>query len=171
MRGSRLAISIGFVVFLTSLGASAAMPRAGYSRYDNAGCCSQWLREHAQEPLTSDRRRHCVIAVASTYIDAEENSLPPEKQLLTDDVSRHRIGTKPNFAPGNRAKLIAENSHRVISAIQNRHWTVEGDTAWIVYDGYLKTKPDRIGFYVAERITLEKGLIREILVADITVPK
>ena len=112
-----------------------------------------------------------VIAVASTYIDAEENSLPPEKQLFADDVSRHHIGTPPNFASGNRAKLMAEDSHKVISAIRNRRWTVEGDTAWILYDGYLKTAPDKIGFYVAERITLEKGLIHEILVADITIPK
>ena len=117
------------------------------------------------------RHRHCVIAVASTYIDAEENSISPEKQLFTDDVSRHRIGTSPNFMIGNKAKLIAENSHKVISAIKNRRWTVDVDTAWILYDGYLKAKPDQIGFYVAERITLEQGLIKEILVADVTVPK
>ena len=29
----------------------------------------------------------------------------------------------------------------------------------------------QLGFYVAERITLEKGLFHEILVADITLPK
>jgi hypothetical protein len=149
----------------------AAMPRAGHGRYDDAAFCSAWLRDHDREPLQSDRRRHCVIAVATTYIDAEENSLPPEKQLFADDVSRHRIGTGPLFAPGNSARLMAEDSHKVISAIRNRRWTVEGDTAWILYDGYLKAKPDRIGFYVAERITLERGLIKEILVADITVPK
>jgi hypothetical protein len=66
---------------------------------------------------------------------------------------------------------MAEDSHKVISAIRNRRWTVEGDTAWILYDGYLKKDPDKIGFYVAERITLENGLIHEILVADITLPK
>ncbi len=171
MATSRLAILLCLAEILSGVSAAAAMPKAGYSRYDNATFCSDWLRDHQDEPLSSDRRRHCVIAVASTYIDAEENSLPPEKQLFTDDVSRHRIGTPPNFAPGNRQKIFAEDSHKVISAIRNRRWTVEGDTAWILYDGYLKAKPDRIGFYVAERITLEKGLIREILVADITLPK
>jgi hypothetical protein len=136
---------------------------------EDAAGCSRWLMRHKQDETGIHRR--CVIAVASTYIDAEENSLPPEKQLLADDVSRHRIGTPPSFAPGNRARLIAENSHAVIAAIRNRRWTVDGNEAWVLYDGYLKTNPDRIGFYVAERITLKDGLIREILVADITLPK
>jgi hypothetical protein len=171
MTTSRLAISLCLAGILSGSSATAAMPHSDLGRYDDAGFCSKWLRSHPEEPLSSDRRRHCVIAVATTYIDAEENSLAPEKQLFADDVSRHRIGTSRNFAPGNRAKLFAEDSHKVISAIRNRRWTVEGDTAWILYDGYLKTNPDKIGFYVAERITLEKGLIHEILVADITVPK
>ena len=171
MAAGRLALSLCLIGILSGSSAIAAMPHAVLGRYDDADYCSKWLRDHPQEPLSSDRRKHCVIAVATTYIDAEENSLPPEKQLFADDVSRHRIGTQPNFAPGNRAKLFAEDSHKVIAAIKNRRWTVEGDTAWILYDGYLKKDPDKIGFYVAERITLEKGLIHEILVADITVPK
>ena len=163
-----LAGAICVLAVLPCAGAHAAMPHPTYNRYDDAGFCSGWLRDH---DVRSPERRQCVIAVATTYIDAEENSLPPEKQLFTDDVSRHRMGTEPKFASGNRARLMAEDSHKVIAAIKNRRWTVEGDTAWILYDGYLKTKPDQIGFYVAERITLEKGLIREILVTDITLPK
>jgi hypothetical protein len=150
--------------------AGAASPPLGHARYDDAGFCSRWLADHGDAPQSSNHRR-CVIAVASTYIDAEENSLPPEKQLFADDVSRHRIGTNPNFMAGNRAKLMAENSHAVIGAIRNRRWTVDGDVAWILYDGYLKSKPEQPAFYVAERITLEKGLIKEILVADVTVVK
>jgi hypothetical protein len=137
---------------------------------DTPAACSIWLATHP-EGSGGVHRRACVLAVAGTYIDAEENSLPFDKALLSDDVSRHRIGTDPVFAPGNRAKLIAIDTHDVIAAIKNRRWTVEGDTAWILYDGYLKKDPDKIGFYVAERITLKKGLIHEILVADITVPK
>jgi hypothetical protein len=167
----RLAVSLCLAASLSGSNAGAAMPHSDLGRYDDAGFCSKWLRDHTHEPLSSDRRKHCVIAVATTYIDAEENSLPPEKQLFADDVSRHHIGTSPNFAPGNRARLFAEDSHNVIAAIRNRHWTVEGDTAWILYDGYLKKDPNKVGFYVAERITLEKGLIHEILVADITLPK
>jgi hypothetical protein len=171
MTTGRSALSLCLIASLLGVGAHAAMPHAAYQRYDDPIFCSEWLRTYPDEPTSSDRRKHCVIAVATTYIDAEENSLPPEKQLFADDVSRHRIGTPPNFAPGNRAKLMADDSHKVISAIRNRRWTVEGDTAWVLYDGYLKKNPNRIGFYVAERITLETGLIHEILVADITIPK
>jgi hypothetical protein len=132
--------------------------------------CSVWVSSHPDQSDTA-RYRNCVVTIASTYIDAEENSRPFATALLTDDVSRHRIGTDPAFAPGNRAKLIAIDTHDVISAIRNRRWTVEGNTAWILYDGYLRKDPGKIGFYVAERITLAKGLIREILVTDITVPR
>jgi hypothetical protein len=132
--------------------------------------CSIWLSAHA-DAKADGHYRDCVLKVAETYIDAEENSLSFTKVPLADDVSRHHIGADPVFAAGNRAKLMAVDTHGVIAAIRNRRWTVEGDTAWILYDGYLKKDPDKIGFYVAERITLQKGLIREILVADITVPK
>jgi len=169
MTTGRLALSLCLI--LSAAVAHAAMPQPAYKRYDDPVFCSDWLRTHPGEPTSSDRRRHCVVAVATTYIDAEENSLPPEKQLFADDVSRHHIGTPPNFMPGNRARLMEEDSHKVISAIRNRRWTVESDAAWVLYDGYLKKDPDKIGFYVAERITLEKGLIKEILVADITLPK
>ena len=169
MTTGRLILSLCLIVL--GADAYAAIPQPAYKRYDDPVFCSGWLRTHSDEPTSTDRRKHCVIAVATTYIDAEENTLPPEKQLFADDVSRHHIGTPPSFMPGNRAKLMAEDSHKVISAIRNRRWTVEGDTAWILYDGYLKKAPDKIGFYVAERITLEKGLIHEILVADITIPK
>lgn len=132
--------------------------------------CSIWLSSHA-DAIGGAHYRDCVVKVATTYIDAEENSLPFADVPLADDVSRHHIGTEPAFAAGNRAKLMAMNTHDVIAAIKNRRWTIEGDTAWVLYDGYLKKDPDKIGFYVAERITLQKGLIHEILVADITVPK
>jgi hypothetical protein len=108
-----------------------------------------------------------VLAIATTYIDVEENSLSAEKQLVADDVSRHRMGTAPDHKPGNRAKLIADMSHSVIAAIKNRQWTVEGNQAWILYDGYLKTDPENPGFYVSERITVENGLIKEILVTGV----
>ncbi len=137
---------------------------------ETPAACSQWLATH-DKAAASKHYRDCVQMVAETYIDAEENSLPFDKALLADDVSRHRIGTEPAFAAGNKAKMIAITTHDVIAAIKNRRWTVEGDIAWVLYNGYLTKAPDKIGFYVAERITLEKGLVHEILVADITVPK
>lgn len=168
---AKLTKQIGLSILLACGAGCAAPDRQSDGRYDNAAFCSKWLQESGGLAQGSEHRRSCVIAVASTYINAEENSLSPDNQLFTDDVSRHRIGAPPNFMPGNRAKLMEENSHQVIAAIKNRRWTVDGDEAWILYDGYLRKNPDKIGFYVAERITLEKGLIREILVADVTVPK
>ena len=138
------------------------------ARFDDGRFCSRWLAEHDGKPQIAEDHRRCVIAVASTYIAAEENSAPPETQLVADDVARHRIGTQPLFAAGNRAKLMAENSHEVIGAIRNRRWAVDGFDAWILYDGYLKTDPSRPAFYVAERFWIVHGLIKEILVADIT---
>jgi hypothetical protein len=165
MSASDRAVPGLIVVIALGLGnAACAEPPA------KAAECSRWLAAHGD---AADPRRHrdCVVAVAETYIDAEQNTLAFEDALLTDDIARHHIGTEPSFAPGNRAKTIAITTQDVIAAIRNRRWTVEGDTAWILYDGYLRQDPAKIGFYVAERITLDKGLIREILVADITVPK
>jgi hypothetical protein len=163
--GMRLLFS-GFIVLAHIAFGNAAQAALA----DSPAACAMWLAAHA-DASGHKHYRDCVIVVAGTYIDAEENTIPFDKVLLADDVAQHRIGTDPVFAPGNRAKLVAKDTHSVIAAIRNRRWTVDGDTAWILYDGYLKKDPDKIGFYVAERITLKKGLIREILVADITVPK
>jgi hypothetical protein len=149
--------------------ATAASPASG--SFADALACSVWLAAHGGRIDDPTENRRCVVAVATTYIDAEENSIPPERQLFADGVSRHQLGVAPVFAPGNRAKLMAENSHEVITAIRNRQWTVDGDQAWILYDGYLKKDPEKIGFYVAERITVERGLIREILVANVALAK
>ncbi len=140
---------------------------AADTRHDNALSCSKWLRDH-ESRASSEKHRQCVIAVASTYIDAEENSAPEDDQLFTDDISRHRPDKEPSFMPGNRDKFLHQTAHSVISAIKNRQWTVDGDVAWILYDGYLKANPDKPSFYVAERFTLQKGLIREIVVAGVT---
>jgi hypothetical protein len=162
----RLAICAGVFAMLAGP-AGAAVAASGDARYDDAVFCSKWLRDHGPGEA-SDRRRRCVIAVASTYVNAEENSASEDDQLFTDDISRHRPGADPNFMPGNPAKFLHQNAHGVISAIKNRQWTVDGDKAWILYDGYLKANPDKPAFYVAERFTLEKGLIKEIVVAGVT---
>lgn len=153
-------ISLGIIA--ASLFATAALAA---DNYDDGPACSKLLAANAK--LSADAHRRCIIAISTTYVDAEENSTPPEKQLLADNVSRHRLGTPPNFAPGNGPKMIADMGHGVISAIKNRHWMVDGNEAWIVYDGYLSANPDKIGFYVAERFTIENGLIKEILIAGV----
>lgn len=164
MGGPKMSIYAATLLAAGSLSAQEAP--AADTRHDEAVSCSNWLRDHSGGD--SEKHRRCVIAVASTYVDAEENSAPEEEQLVTDDIARHRPDKPPNFMPGNRAAFLHQNAHAVISAIRNRQWTVDGNTAWILYDGYLKASPDQPAFYVAERFTLEKGLIREILVAGVT---
>ena len=158
------------------VGWTAAVPVLGQGgsntgRYDDPHFCSTQLAGLGAALLSPADHRRCVIAIASTYIDAEENSIAPEQQLFADDISRHLIGKDPDFRAGNAQKIVAESSHSVIGAIKNRRWTVDGDQAWILYDGYLKSDPSKPGFYVAERLTIEKGLIKEILVAAVARPQ
>jgi hypothetical protein len=136
------------------------------NRYDDAVFCSKWLLDHQGQSQSAEGHRRCIIAVASTYVNAEDNSAPLNEQLLADDVSRHRLGTPASFLAGNGAKQ--QNAHSVVGAIKNRHWSVDGEEAWVVYDGYLKADPTKPSFYVAERFTIEKGLIKEILLAGVT---
>jgi hypothetical protein len=162
MRAALLAVAL--------LAASSASAQS--ADYDEAVRCSQRLAGAGTGTLTGEARRRCIVAVATTYIEGEQNSIPPDKELLADDVARHLIGTPRVNAPGGRAKIIAaQPASFVIGAIRNRRWTVDGDDAWILYDGYLKADMSKPGFYVAERITVEKGLISEIMIAAVAHPE
>lgn len=142
-------------------------------KYDNAEACSKMLAVQDGAALKADQRRRCIIAVASTYVDAEEMSLAFEKQITTDDVSRHLTGMPINRKPGNRAEMIRSQiaSSPVILAIRNRKWLVDGNHAWLHYDGFLKAEPDHPKFIVMERITVEAGKITEIFVAGVAEPR
>ena len=151
---------------------AASGARAETAEYDEAVRCSHQLAGPEANSLIGEARRRCIVAIATTYIEGEQNSIPPEKELLADDVARHLIGTPRVNAPGGRAKIIAvQPASFVIGAIRNRRWTVDGDDAWILYDGYLKADMAKPGFDVAERITVEKGLISEIMVAAVAHPE
>jgi hypothetical protein len=126
--------------------------------YDDPAQCSTFLAAHQDSALTPSDHRRCVLAIATTYIEG--------------DVSRHLLGTPCINAAGNRAKIVAAQPRSfVIAAIRNRRWTIDGNQAWILYDGYLKSDPSKPQFDVAERITVEKGLISEILVAAVAHPR
>ena len=157
---------VSLLALFTALAATGAAANEADNNYQTARACSTEMKKGAQ--LAPEAHRACVLAIATTYVDAEDNSLAPEKQLVADDVSRHRLGTPPEHKAGNGAKLIADMSHAVIAAIKNRRWVVEGNNAWVEYDGYLTSDPEKPGFYVAERITIENGLIKEILVAGVS---
>jgi len=101
------------------------------------------------------------------------DSIKPEDILFADGVSRHLLGTPPNFQLGNAAALVEGYHHgstAVIDSIKDRHWVVEGNVAWINYTGFLKCNPTTPGFYVGERITVTRGLIHEILIAGVVIP-
>src|SRR5438094_4566922 len=134
--------------------------------YDDALEFSHWLATHeGSGRVGGDTWRRCMIAVASTYIEAEQNAIPPDEILYADTLRIGMLGTELRTvtAEENRDR-IRNGSTAVIAKIANRQWTVDGNQAFIVYDGYLTTNPDTPGFYVAERFTIENGLITEILI-------
>jgi hypothetical protein len=135
------------------------------SNYQEALKCSKQMQSGAK--LSADAHRACVIAISTTYIDAEENTLAWEKCLLADDVSRHSLGTPADYKAGNAAKIHTPDNKSVIAAIKNRRWVADGNKAWIEYDGYLKADPSKIGFYVVEQFIIENGLIKDILIGGV----
>ena len=142
-------------------------------QFDSAVFCSRWLAAHGDHSLPTELNERCVLAIATTYIDGEQNSIPPEKILFAPDVSRHQLGTPPNFQPGNAASLVQgyhNGSSASIARITDRHWVVEGVDAWINYTGFLTCNKKVPGFYVGEKITVHRGLIHEILIAGVVVP-
>ena len=69
-----------------------------------------------------------------------------------------------------RCRDTSTDQPRTILSITNRQWVVEGDVAWINYTGYLKCNLNVPGFYVGEKITVQNGLIHEILIAGVVLP-
>jgi hypothetical protein len=141
--------------------------------FDDPTFCSNWLARHGDNALPTELNERCVLAIATTYIDGEQNSIPPDDILFAPDVSRHQLGTLPNFQAGNRKALLdgyKAGSTATIHRITDRHWVVEGEDAWINYTGFLKCNTTVPGFYVGERISVEHGLIHEILIAGVVVP-
>lgn len=140
---------------------------AADAKYDDAKYCSKHFARHGDASLPTDAQRQCVIAIASTYVNGEENTTPMADMLLADDISRHALGTPPDHKPGAAAKIKNSDGTSVIAAIKNRRWSADGNQVWIVYDGYLTSDPSKPSFFVAERFTIESGLIKEILLAPV----
>jgi hypothetical protein len=158
----------------TPVGAAAVIgptlgPHTGPPDHDSAAFCTMWLAEHGDVSLAPAEHRRCMIAIASTYVNAEENSAPNTQVLFDPRVAKHGLGAPETHASGNGDEIRTEIGviTRVIRSIRNRQWTVEGDKVWIVYDGYLVTSVGRPGFAVAERFTIRNGLIWEIMIAPV----
>ena len=135
---------------------------AGAAELPDFKTCSKQLAKGAK-PLPPDQHRQCLIAIASTYVDFEQGTRPKDEVLLADDISRHPLGTPPDHQPGAHEKIRASKVMDVIGAIKNRSWIADGNTAWVTYEGYLKADMSKPGFWVAERFTIENGVIKEIL--------
>jgi hypothetical protein len=145
-------------------GSTAAASTAGPAdgRFDDAKFCTDALSA-GKPALPADSHRRCMIAIANTYLDAEQATASADGMATTDDVSRHLLGTQPDFQAGNRARLIWEMRQSTVKALDNRDWVVDGDQVWVIYDGYLKTNPMPVHFPMGERITVDKGLVKEII--------
>lgn len=156
-------MSAGRVAALGLVWALAGVPlAAGAADLPDFKTCSKQLAKGAPK-LPAEQHRLCLIAIASTYVDFEQGTRPKDEVLLADDVSRHPLGTPADHQPGAHEKIRASKVMDVIGAIKNRSWHADGDTAWVTYEGYLKADMSKPGFWVAERFTIENGVIKEIL--------
>lgn len=140
---------------------------------DDPTWCSDALAAHGDRSMTAAQHRRCMIAIATTYINGEENSAPGNQILFDPRVSRFSLGGRASHHPSNSDLLRTQEGtfqgtyNRVIRSIINRHWTVDGNKAWIVYDGMLVTSVTHPQFHVAERFEIRNGLIWEIMIAPV----
>lgn len=113
-----------------------------------------------------------MIGVASTYLDGEQNSIAPEEILFAPTLVVGLLGAAAHETTAEaRREMIRNGQTSMIEAIKNRQCMVDGSRVFVVYDGYLTSAPDRPGFFVAERFTIEGGLITEILVCGVQHPE
>jgi hypothetical protein len=156
----------------------AAPPSSAWAddaQFDDPYYCSDWYATHPSNSLSPDKQRRCLIAIASTYLDAEEGSITPEEVLFADDVIRYTVGSAPSANNDSAAEIRAAipASADIIASIANRRWTADttNGTAFVIYDGFLifgdGVNPD---FYVSERLTVVNGLITEIAIGGVQFP-
>jgi hypothetical protein len=167
MRGSRrtalLAAAIATVAGVGIGSASGAPPKLdGRDAY----ACARYLKAHGDANLSPAQRRACVISISTTYIEAEQNSIPPTKILLHPEVSRYCLGAEPEHAPGND-QAIRDSFPTPIRSIEDREWTADRNEAYITYAGFTTTAGETADYLVAERFRLKDGLIWEILISTI----
>ena len=94
-----------------------------------------------------------------------ERKRPAEQMLVADDVNVHLLGTQGQRRPGNKAALASEAAHAIVAARKDRVWAVEGNQATVIYHASLMTNPKPAEYDMAELITLEKGLVSDVIIA------
>lgn len=147
-------------LLLTTTAAFAADPVP-----TDAPGCSRLIAEKGHAALDAAANKTCVIAIISTYLDAMERKAPAEKMLVADDVTVRLLGTQGSRKPGNKAALAFEAGHAIVAERRDRVWAVEGNQAYVVYHASLMTNPKPAQYDMAELITLEKGVIADIIIA------
>jgi hypothetical protein len=117
--------------------------------------------------LPTPLHRRCVIAIVSTYlIDGLQNK-DADAILLADTVTRGLVGRPPSVSTAEGIRDGIRNGQEdAVGAVTNIQWTIEGNEAWVIWDGVFtgQTEP---GFFVSERFRLQDGLISEILIGGV----
>jgi hypothetical protein len=155
---------------LTPIGIASASHSGWQSRFDDPHFCSEKLASPHIHELTRSQHRRCVIAIASTYlIDGLQNK-DADAPLLTDDVIRRTAGRPPSAIGAQAIRDGIRNGQEdAVGAVTNIQWTVDGNEAWVVWDGIFtgQTEP---GFFVSERFRIRDGLISEIIIGGVQFP-
>jgi len=121
--------------------------------------------------LDPDQRKQCNTAIASTYINSEQNTAPGWEILVDPMAVNISAGQTPVHRTGGgdviRGRQGVTGPNLVISKITNRDWSWDGDTGWIRYDGFTRGTLDKPDYFVVERFKLRHGLIWELMVPAI----
>lgn len=124
--------------------------------------CSERLASESTIELTAEQRRHCVIAVAGTYLQWVRGDLAAADLPLAKDFVRRVMGTSRNDATTDRAALLVDRRPGLIASAIEQEWFVEGDTAWAIFIVRLKSSPEDSN-WIAERFTVTDGRISDIM--------
>ena len=149
------------VMTALAIGTCGSRAQAADPQYDDPAFCSRALGTSAQ--LSVDFHRRCMIAIAGAYLDAEANPSLASKVPIAGDAARHLLGRTEAHGAGGRAGILAALDQSYLLSIKNRQWSVEGDVAYVVYDAALRTDPKPTQYAFGERITIEKGMIKDII--------
>lgn len=124
--------------------------------------CSKELANESVIKLTPERRRHCVIAIASTYLLWVDGKLNAADIPLSDDFIRRVLGTPRNKATTDRVALLADTRPDLIASVTEHEWFVEADTAWAIFTVTLNSSPPST-HWVTERFVVSQGRISDIM--------
>ena len=137
-----------------------AAQTVGDARWDDAAFCSRTMQEKGDKSLPHAQQRRCMIAIIETYVKFEEGRHAGDQVLLAPDAWRNFIGVPIRRQPDGHLQIRNQVVPNILA--QNRAYVVEGNQAWLTYEGRLQKDPSNVAFWVTQRFTVEKGVIRTI---------